>query len=79
LDAANISTGIFTIGAKAKLNTFNLTNGGNISRYQGFITFAGEGSELTTNGVNLLGARRHGDTTLVVDHAVPHCSGREVF
>jgi Fe-S cluster assembly protein SufD len=78
-DAANISTGIFTIGAKARLNTFNLTNGGSVSRYQGFITFSGEGSELTTNGVNLLGARRHGDTTLVVDHAVPHCSSREVF
>jgi Fe-S cluster assembly protein SufD len=78
-DAANISTGVFTIGAKAKLNTFNLTNGGSVSRYQGFLTFAGEGSELTTNGVNLLGARRHGDTTLVVDHAVPHCSSREVF
>lgn len=79
LDAANISTGVFTIGAKAKLNTFNLTNGGGVSRYQGFITFAGEGSELTTNGVNLLGARRHGDTTLVVDHAVPNCASREVF
>ncbi|HEY0234625.1 MAG TPA: Fe-S cluster assembly protein SufD, partial [Afipia sp.] len=79
LDAANISTSIFTIGAKAKLNTFNLTNGGAVSRYQGFLTFAGEGSELTTNGVNLLGGRRHGDTTLVVDHAVPNCSSREVF
>ena len=79
LDAANITTGVFTIGAKAKLNSFNLTNGGNVSRYQGFITFAGEGSELATNGVNLLGSRRHGDTTLVVDHAVPHCSSREVF
>ena len=79
LDAANITTAVFTLGANAKLNTFNLTNGGNVSRYQGFITFAGEGSELATNGVNLLGARRHGDTTLVVDHAVPNCASREVF
>lgn len=78
-DAANISTGVFTIGAKSKLNTFNLTHGGAVSRYQAFIAFAGEGSELTTNGVNLLGGRRHGDTTLVVDHAVPNCSSREVF
>ncbi|WP_315832500.1 Fe-S cluster assembly protein SufD [Bradyrhizobium prioriisuperbiae] len=78
-DAANITTGIFTLGAKAKLNTFNLTRGGSVSRYQGFIKFAGEGSELATNGVNLLGGRRHGDTTLLVDHAVPHCSSREVF
>ncbi len=78
-DAANITTGIFTIGAKATLNTFNLTRGGAVSRYQGFITFAGEGAQLATNGVNLLGGRRHGDTTLVVDHAVPNCSSREIF
>jgi Fe-S cluster assembly protein SufD len=78
-DAANISTAIFTLGAKAKLNTFNLTHGAGVSRYQGFITFGGEGSELTTNGVNLLGGRRHGDTTLIVDHKVPHCTSREVF
>jgi len=79
LDAANITTGVFTLGAKVKFNTFNLTSGGGVSRYQGFITFNGEGSELTTNGVNLLGGRRHGDTTLLVDHAVPHCTSREVF
>ncbi len=79
VDAANITTAVFTLGAKTKLNTFNLTHGGAVSRYQGFIVFAGEGSELTTNGVNLLGGRRHGDTTLVVDHAVPNCASREVF
>lgn len=79
LDAANITTAIFTLGAKTRLNTFGLTRGGAVSRYQGFITFAGEGSELTTNGVNLLGGRRHGDTTLVVDHSVPNCMSREVF
>jgi Fe-S cluster assembly protein SufD len=79
LDAANITTAIFTLGAKTKLNTFNLTNGGKVSRYQGFITFGGEGAELTTNGVNLLGGQRHGDTTLLVDHAVPGCMSREVF
>ncbi len=80
LDAANITTADFSrLGGKAKLNTFNLTRGGSVSRYQGFITFAGEGSELATNGVNPLGGRRHGDTTLLVDHAVPHCASREVF
>ncbi|CAM5405923.1 FeS cluster assembly protein sufD OS=Afipia felis OX=1035 GN=sufD PE=3 SV=1 [Afipia felis] len=78
-DAANITTAAFRIGARAKLNTFGLTQGAGVSRYQGFITFAGEGSELTTNGVNLLGGRRHGDTTLVVDHTVPNCFSREVF
>ncbi|MGN6284835.1 MAG: Fe-S cluster assembly protein SufD [Afipia sp.] len=79
LDAANITTAIFTLGTKTKLNTFNLTNGAKVSRYQGFVTFAGEGAELTTNGVNMLGGQRHGDTTLQVDHAVPGCMSREVF
>ncbi len=78
-DAAHVATAIVTIGAKARFNTFNLTSGGAVSRYQGFITFAGEGAELTTNGVNLLRGRQHGDSTFVITHAVPNCTSREVF
>jgi len=78
-DAINISTAIFTVGAKARLNTFNMTSGGGTSRYQGNVTFAGEGAEVSTNGVNLLNGRQHADTTLVLDHAVPNCSSREIF
>jgi Fe-S cluster assembly protein SufD len=78
-DAVNISSGIVTVGANTKLNFFNMTTGAAVSRLQGFITLAGEGSELNVNGVNLLKKTEHGDTTLVVDHAVPHCTSREVF
>ena len=78
-DAANISTAIVTIGAKARFNSLNLTSGAVVSRYQGFIKFTGEGSHADVNGVNLLNGRQHGDTTLVLDHAVPHCSSNEVF
>jgi len=78
-DAVNISSGIVTVGANTKLNFFNMTTGAAISRLQGFFTLAGEGSELNVNGVNLLKKTEHGDTTLVVDHAVPHCTSREVF
>jgi Fe-S cluster assembly protein SufD len=78
-DAANISSAIFDAGARAKFNLFNLTAGGAVSRYQGFVTLAGEGTELNVNGVNLLNGSQHGDTTLVVDHAVPHCTSRENF
>jgi Fe-S cluster assembly protein SufD len=79
VDAANISSGIVTVGAKARLNLFNMTRGGAVSRYQGFVTLSGEGSELSVNGINLLKGRQHGDTTLVVDHAAPHCTSRENF
>jgi len=78
-DAANISSEFFTIGAKAKFNLFNMTSGGGVSRFQGFVTLAGEGSELSVNGVNLLSGGQHGDTTMVVDHAVPRCTSRENF
>jgi Fe-S cluster assembly protein SufD len=78
-DAANISSGLVTVGAKSKVNFFGLTNGGRVSRYQGFVTLEGEGSDLSINGVNLLKDAQHGDTTLVVDHAVPNCTSREVF
>jgi Fe-S cluster assembly protein SufD len=78
-DASNVTSGIFAVGAKADYDLFNMTSGGALSRFQGFVTLHGEGSDLNVNGVNLLKGTQHGDTTLVVDHAVPHCTSREVF
>ncbi len=78
-DAVNISTAIFSIGAKARLNALNMTSGGGVSRYQGNLVFAGEGAEVNANGVNLLNGRQHADTTLFLDHAVPNCKSREIF
>ncbi|MHC2619584.1 Fe-S cluster assembly protein SufD [Bradyrhizobium huanghuaihaiense] len=78
-DAVNVTSQFVTVGANTKLNFFNMTTGAAVSRLQGFITFSGEGSELSANGVNLLQKTEHGDTTLVVDHAVPNCVSREVF
>lgn len=78
-DAVNVTSQFVTIGANTKLNFFNMTAGAAVSRLQGFITMAGEGSELSVNGVNLLQKTEHGDTTLVVDHAVPNCVSREIF
>ena len=68
-----------TLGRHAHFNTFGLTSGAAVSRYQATITFSGEGSRVETNGVNLLKGRQHADTTLLMDHAVPHCDSREVF
>jgi Fe-S cluster assembly protein SufD len=79
VDAVNITSAVIAVGAKVKFNLFNMTAGGAVSRFQGFVALAGEGSEINVNGVNLLKGTQHGDTTLVVDHAVPHCTSREVF
>jgi Fe-S cluster assembly protein SufD len=78
-DAFNISSSAVTLGANAHFNTFGMTSGSIVSRYQATIAFAGEGSRVETNGVNLLNGRQHADTTLFMDHAVPNCDSREVF
>jgi Fe-S cluster assembly protein SufD len=78
-EAFNISSAVITLGAHAHFNTFGMTSGAAVSRYQATIAFAGEGSRVETNGVNLLNGRQHADTTLLMDHAVPHCASREVF
>jgi Fe-S cluster assembly protein SufD len=78
-EAFNISSSVVTLGAHAHFNTFGMTSGASVSRYQATIAFAGEGSKVETNGVNLLNGRQHADTTLFMDHAVPNCASREIF
>ena len=68
-----------SLGAHAHFNTFGLTSGGHVSRYQLTITCVGESSKVETNGVNLINGKQHADTTLFMDHAVPHCASREIF
>ena len=78
-EAFNISSAVVTLGAHAHFNTFGMISGAHVSRYQAIIAFAGEGSRVETNGVNLLNGRQHADTTLFLDHAVPNCASREIF
>jgi Fe-S cluster assembly protein SufD len=78
-EAFNISSSVVALGAHAHFNTFGMTSGGAVCRYQAVIAFAGEHSRVETNGVNLLNGRQHADTTLFLDHAVPNCSSREIF
>jgi Fe-S cluster assembly protein SufD len=78
-EAFNISSAVLRLGAHAHFNTFGMTSGSSVSRYHAVIAFAGEGSRVETNGVNLLNGRQHADTTLFLDHAVPNCASRELF
>ncbi|MCC8937698.1 Fe-S cluster assembly protein SufD [Bradyrhizobium sp. Arg68] len=79
VDAFNISSATVSLGADAHFNTFAMTSGGHVSRYQLAVACAGEGSKVETNGVNLINGKQHADTTLFMDHAVPNCASRELF
>ena len=74
-----LSTLAASVGREADFGTLNMVTGAVASRHQVFLTFAGENSTAQIDGVNLLNGRQHADSTLVVDHAVPHCTSREAF
>jgi Fe-S cluster assembly protein SufD len=67
------------LGENATLRDFTLTLGGRAVRQQGFVTVSGEGADVGVSGAYLLSGRQHADTRLVVDHAVPHGTSRELF
>ncbi|MGE0564199.1 MAG: Fe-S cluster assembly protein SufD [Pseudolabrys sp.] len=75
----SVTTMLASLGANARFDTFNFTNGGAVVRNQMFVRLDGEGTKAGLRGVNLLRGRQHADTTLVVDHAKGHCESRELF
>ena len=78
-DTLALSTLTARLGPKVAFNTINVVAGGSASRHQVFVLFAGEGSKAQINGATALAARQHADATLLIDHAVPHCTSREVY
>jgi Fe-S cluster assembly protein SufD len=78
-EGQSITTLLASIGANARFEAFNFTNGGAVVRNQMFVRFDGEGAKAALRGVNLLRGQQHADTTLVVDHAKGHCESRELF
>lgn len=77
--STHLSTWIAEIGADAIYNAFQMTAATRLARNNLFVTFNGEGSKLDISGAFLGRDNHHIDTTLVVDHAVPHCESRELF
>jgi Fe-S cluster assembly protein SufD len=77
--ALALSTITARLGGDVAFDTLNLASGAGTSRHQVFMTFAGENTVGAIRGVTMLKGRQHADTTLVVDHAAPHCQSRELF
>jgi Fe-S cluster assembly protein SufD len=78
-DAIIINSVLASLGANCQYEGFALIADGGLVRRQIFLRFHGEHSTAGIRGLSLLSGKRHADTTLVVDHAVPHCTSREYF
>jgi Fe-S cluster assembly protein SufD len=77
--ATHLSNWIARLGAQATYRAFQMSSGLALCRNQLSVVFQGEHAKLDISGVFLGRDGDHIDTTLVVDHPVPHCESREVF
>jgi Fe-S cluster assembly protein SufD len=67
-----------TLGPGATYRPFQLTAGIGLVRNHLAVAFAGEGGTLDMAACLLARGTEHIDTTLVIDHAVPGCTSREL-
>jgi Fe-S cluster assembly protein SufD len=78
-DAVHLATWLVELGADARYDAFQFSTGAALVRSQIYARFAGEGSVADISGAFLMRGRQHCDTTLLVEHRVPHCTSRELF
>jgi Fe-S cluster assembly protein SufD len=78
-NALALSTLAAKLGAKTSFDTLNVVTGAGVARHQVFLALIGEHSNANVNGATMLKGKQHADTTLLVDHAAPHCESRELF
>jgi Fe-S cluster assembly protein SufD len=77
--ATHLSNTRLRLGADTSLRGFQFTQGTPLARNQIEAVYGGPGGKLDLSGAFLVRGSEHIDTTLTVDHAVPHCESRELF
>ncbi|HKY87000.1 MAG TPA: Fe-S cluster assembly protein SufD [Pseudorhodoplanes sp.] len=77
--AIHVGTLMADIAGKARIGDFSFTSGGAVVRNQIFMRLSGRDTNANISGASLLKNKQHADNTLVIDHAVPHCTSRETF
>jgi FeS assembly protein SufD len=77
--ALHLGTSLVRLGADARYQAFQFSTGAALSRNQIVARFDGENSRANISGVALLRGRQHCDTTILVEHLVPHCGTRELL
>lgn len=68
-----------TMEKDAYLNSFSLNLGGKMTRHDIHAVLNGSNIECALNGVNVLKDKQHGDTTIIVEHAAPHCISNQFY
>jgi Fe-S cluster assembly protein SufD len=77
--ALHLANWLVDVGAGADYRGFQFTGGAALTRNQLGIVFKGKDARIDVSGAFFARDTEHVDTTLVVDHAVPGCTSRELF
>lgn len=77
--AIDMSTLGTDLGEAVEFKSLNFVTRPALSRHQVFARFSGEHIKLDVSGAALLKGKQHADSTLYVDHAMPHGESRELF
>ena len=77
--ATHLSNWLVHLSGSAIYRAFQLNGETALTRNQLFVKFNGEGATFDMGAALVGRAGEHCDTTLVVDHAVPHCTSNELF
>ena len=63
----------------SRLSSRLLATGGRIGRHEVDVVLAGEGADVDLDGLFLTGAGQHHDNPVLVDHAAPRCTSRQLY
>jgi FeS assembly protein SufD len=78
-DAFHLATWLVDLKGDATYRAFQFSTGASLSRNQVYAAFNGEGASFDLSGALLMRGRQHCDTTLLIEHRVPHGTSRELF
>lgn len=68
-----------TMERDSYLNSFSLNLGGKLTRHDIHAVLNGSNIDCSLNGINLLKDKQHGDTTILMEHAAPHCLSNQFY
>lgn len=77
--AQHIGTLIARLGRDVSFDHLIVNSGAALSRWQAKVRLGAPGTRIGLYGANMLAGRDHGDLSLVVEHAAPHTTSRELF
>ncbi|MFK7791530.1 MAG: Fe-S cluster assembly protein SufD [Devosiaceae bacterium] len=78
-EAVHLGELTLDLAAKSQARLLHLVAGAKVARTETRVIFAGEEARLDVAGITMVADRQHSDTTLYVDHLVPHCDSTETF